>query len=178
MGRGPPPRGRAAPPSSRPRLPRRLRAWSAPTCSPSAPPPRPPAAPAPPKARDITRWITHPPRTTSTPDDQAALARARARCPHLDALAGHVAAFAHILTGRHGDRLDDWIAAVDANDLPALHSFTHGLRLDLDAVRNGLTLPWSSGKVEGNVNRLKMLKRQMYGRAGFPLLRKRVLLTR
>src|SRR5260370_4889847 len=44
-----------------------------------------------------------------------------------------------------------------------------------DAVRNGLTLPWSSGVVEGTVNRIKMIKRQMYGRAGFPLLRKRVL---
>ncbi len=44
-------------------------------------------------------------------------------------------------------------------------------------MRNGLTLPWSSGVVEGNVNRIKMIKRQMYGRAGFPLLRKRVLLA-
>ncbi len=44
-------------------------------------------------------------------------------------------------------------------------------------MRNGLTLPWSSGVVEGTVNRIKMIKRQMYGRAGFPLLRKRVLLA-
>jgi len=44
-----------------------------------------------------------------------------------------------------------------------------------DAVRNGLTLPWNSGVVEGTVNKIKMIKRQMYGRAGFPLLRKRVL---
>jgi transposase len=139
--------------------------------APPAPPP-----PAPPKASDITRWITTRPASLS-PGDQASLARARARCPHLDTLAGHVAAFAEILTSRHGHRLDDWITAADASDLPALHSFAYGLRLDLDAVRNGLTLPWNSGKVEGNVNRLKMIKRQMYGRAGHPLLRKRVLLT-
>ena len=44
-------------------------------------------------------------------------------------------------------------------------------------MRNGLTLPWSSRVVEGTVNRIKMIKRQMYGRAGFPLLRKRVLLA-
>jgi transposase len=44
-------------------------------------------------------------------------------------------------------------------------------------VKNGLTLQWSSGKVEGHVNRLKVLKRQMYGHAGFDLLRHRVLLT-
>jgi transposase len=58
----------------------------------------------------------------------------------------------------------------------ALRSFVAGLRTDLDAVTAGLTLPWSSGAVEGTVNRIKMLKRQMYGRAGFDLLRKRVLL--
>ncbi len=44
-------------------------------------------------------------------------------------------------------------------------------------MRNGLTLPWSSGVVEGTVNKIKMIKRQMYGRAGFPLLRKRVLVA-
>ena len=64
-----------------------------------------------------------------------------------------------------------------ADDLPHLHRFVTGLRHDYDAVRNGLTLPHSSGSVEGNVNRIKMIKRQMFGRAGLPLLRKRVLLT-
>ena len=47
----------------------------------------------------------------------------------------------------------------------------------MDAVTNGLTMPWSSGSVEGRVNHIKMIKRQMFGRAGLPLLRKRVLLT-
>jgi transposase len=54
---------------------------------------------------------------------------------------------------------------------------TNGIDRDRDAVIAGLTLPWSSGVVEGHVNRIKMLKRQMYGRAGFDLLRKRVLLA-
>ncbi|WP_149181339.1 transposase [Streptomyces sp. TRM49041] len=61
--------------------------------------------------------------------------------------------------------------------LPGLHTFTSGLERDLAAVTAGLTLPWSSGVVEGHVNRIKMIKRQMYGRAGFNLLRKRVLLA-
>ena len=52
-----------------------------------------------------------------------------------------------------------------------------GLTSDLAAVTAGLTLPHSSGPVEGNANRIKMIKRQMYGRAGFDLLRKRVLLA-
>ena len=55
---------------------------------------------------------------------------------------------------RHGDRLDQWITAVEADDQPDLHSFARGLRQDHAAVLNGLTLPWNSGIVEGNVNRL------------------------
>ena len=90
---------------------------------------------------------------------------------------GHVTEFAKILTGLHGDRLDDWLAAVEADDQPDLHSFARGIRHDHDAVRNGLTLPWNSGVVEGTVNKIKMIKRRMYGRAGFPLLRKRVLIA-
>ncbi|MDT3446847.1 MULTISPECIES: transposase [unclassified Pseudofrankia] len=65
--------------------------------------------------------------------------------------------------------------AVDRDTLPALVSFARHLRNDYDAVVAGLTLPHSSGPVEGTANR-KMLKRQMYGRANFGLLRKRVLI--
>ena len=108
-------------------------------------------------------------------EQRLGLKQVRATCPHLDATAGHVSAFAQILTGRHGERLDAWMAAVEADDLPHLHRFVRGLRLDYDAVLNGLTLSHNSGAVEGNVNRIKMIKRQMYGRAKFDLLRKRIL---
>ena len=136
----------------------------------------PPARPAPPKVRDVTAWMLRHPDSLDD-DEKAQLKQVQARCPHLDTLAGHVTEFAKMLTERHGERLDAWIAAADASDLPGLHSFTTGIRRDYDAVLNGLTLPYSSGAVEGNVNRLKMLKRQMYGRARFDLLRKRVLLA-
>lgn len=56
-----------------------------------------------------------------------------------------------------------------------LQNFALGLRLDYDAVRAALTYDWSNGQVEGQVNRLKTIKRQMYGRANFDLLRQRVL---
>jgi transposase len=132
--------------------------------------------PTPPKVRDVASWILRHPDSLDD-DQQATLKEVRAACPHLDALAGHVSSFAEMMTGRHGDRLDAWIAAVDADDLPDLHSFTTGIRRDHDAVLAGLSLPHSSGAVEGNVNRVKVFKRQMYGRTGFDLLRKRVLLA-
>ena len=86
--------------------------------------------------------------------EQAKLTEALARCPHLDAAAAHVAAFAEMMTGRRGERPGAWIAAVDDDDLPDLHSFTTGLKHDHDAVLAGLTLEHSSGAVEGNVNRI------------------------
>jgi transposase len=139
-------------------------------------PAAPPPAPVVPKARQITRWLLSRPEHLQ-PDERDQLAAIQDRCPHLDALAGHVRGFAEIMTGRRGEQqLEGWLTAVEADDQPHLHSFAAGIRTDQQAVTNGLTLPYSSGKVEGNVNRIKMIKRQMYGRAGFALLRKRVIL--
>ena len=109
--------------------------------------------------------------------EQAKLGQVKARSTQLNATAGHVTAFAEMMTGRHGERLPAWLAAVDLDDLPSLHSFTPGIRLDQPAVTNGLTLAQSSGAVEGNVCRVKALKRQMFGRASLDLLRKRILLS-
>jgi transposase len=81
-----------------------------------------------------------------------------------------------MVTNLEGRRLDGWLSSVEADTLPALASFARSLRRDIDAVTAGLTLPHNSGAVEGNVNRIKMIKRQMFGRAKFDLLRKRVLL--
>ncbi|WP_435808615.1 hypothetical protein [Streptomyces afghaniensis] len=80
-----------------------------------------------------------------------------------------------MLTERQGERLPQWLAAVRQDDLPSLHVLAAGNDCDREAVIAGLTLAWNSGVVEGHVNRVKMRKRQMFGRAGFSLLRKRVL---
>jgi transposase len=81
------------------------------------------------------------------------------------------------MTQRRGEQeLEGWLTAVEAGDQPELRSFANGIRRDQQAVTAGLTLPYSSAAVEGNVTRIKMIKRQMYGRAGFALLRKRVIL--
>lgn len=111
------------------------------------------------------------------PDERTQLATILACCPELAATAAHVHDFAQIMATRQGGRLSDWMRGVDADDLPALHSLTIGLRRDEAAVTAGLTMTWSSGAVEGNVNRIKTIKRQMYGRASFTLLRKRILLA-
>jgi transposase len=66
---------------------------------------------------------------------------------------------------------------VDPDDLPTLHGYVHGLRMDLDAVVAGLTLLCSNGPMEGASTKVKLLNRQMYGRAGFALLRQRILLA-
>ena len=101
----------------------------------------------------------------------------REACPHLDALRGHVEEFAKMLTGRHGERLDAWIAAVRAGGPTHLHTFANGLERDHAAVLAGLTLPYSSGAVEGKVCKIKFLKRLMFGRASYDLLRKMALLN-
>jgi transposase len=89
----------------------------------------------------------------------------------------HVREFAVMMTGRHGEQLPSWLAQAAAIELAGLRSFVKGIQHDQDAVAAGLTLPWNSGLVEGHVNRIKMLKRQMFGRANIDLLRKRVLMT-
>jgi hypothetical protein len=75
-----------------------------------------------------------------------------AACPELDTTARHVRDFADLMTKRRSDRLYDWMHAVAADKLPALHSLITGLRREITAVVTGLTLTWSSGAVEGNVN--------------------------
>ncbi len=68
-----------------------------------------------------------------------------------------------------------WINDVRDGGITAFKRLASGITRDLEAVSNALQLPWNNGQTEGQVNRLKLIKRQMYGRAGFDLLRKRVL---
>jgi transposase len=83
--------------------------------------------------------------------------------------------FAHMVRRLEGKDLDGWLKDAEESRSTAIQSFALGLRKDLDAVRAGLTEKWSNGCVEGFVHKLKLLKRQGYGRAGFELLRARML---
>lgn len=134
----------------------------------------PPAPPVVPKVRQVTGWLLRRPDSLDA-DEQRQLAEIRSRCPHLDRLTEHVKAFATMMVQREGEHLGTWLSTVESDDQPELHSIAIGIRRDRDAVTAGLTLPYSSGKVEGNVNRIKAIKRQMYGRAKLDLLRKRVI---
>ncbi|MFJ2873320.1 hypothetical protein [Streptomyces sp. NPDC087298] len=100
----------------------------------------------------------------------------RAHYPVLDALIRPVRAFATTLTEHQGERLPDWLDAVRQDSPPSLHAFAAGIRRDFDAATAGLTLPWNSGVVEGHVNRIQLLERQMLDHISFGLLRKRALL--
>jgi hypothetical protein len=83
--------------------------------------------------------------------------------------------FAQMLRDRRGEELDQWLHAALHTGIPELRAFVRKLRQDQQAVQAGLVLKWNNGMVEGHVNRLKLLKRSMYGRANFDLLRLRVL---
>ncbi len=81
--------------------------------------------------------------------------------------------FATLVRQRQPTQLDPWLKRATTSTLEALRRFATGLYEDYDAVKAGVTLPWSTGPVEGHINRLKMLKRQMFGRARLDLLSRR-----
>jgi transposase len=130
----------------------------------------------PPSPRRLVSWLMTRPKNLPA-HRHSHLQDLLNNCPHLSVLAQRVGEFAGLLTGRRGEDLDAWMTAADADELPALHGFVHGLRTDLPAVVAGLTLPYSNGPIEGANTKVKYLKRQMYGRAGFALLRQRILLA-
>ena len=105
-------------------------------------------------------------------EDLATIVRAS---PPLKRAYDLIQSFLAMVHKREGKRLDVWLAKVAESELPELLSFASGIEKDKDAVRAGLIWSWSNGMVEGHVTKLKLIKRQGYGRAGFPLLRKRVL---
>jgi transposase len=108
-------------------------------------------------------------------EEQETLAKLRQIDPEVDLAYDLVQQFAQMLRSRTGKLLDAWLAQVASSKLPELQSFAAGVEKDKDAVRAGLTWWINNGVVEGHVTKLKLIKRQGYGRAGFPLLRKRVL---
>ena len=126
-----------------------------------------------PTTRQITAWIMR-------PDDKFSDADKLASKTHWPAartwiLTSYAHGFTALVRQLGGARLPTWIADASQAPFPEVRSFAKGLLNDLDAVTNGLTTTWSSGAVEGHVNRIKTIKRQMYGRAKLDLLRRSIL---
>jgi len=108
-------------------------------------------------------------------EEQTYLDQLCALSPTVDLANTLTQAFLALVRERRGDQLDGWMADAQRSGIEALARFAGGLLSDLAAVRAGLTLEWSNGVTEGHNHRLKLIKRQAYGRAGFDFLRQRVL---
>jgi transposase len=120
--------------------------------------------------------LTRPDNRTGSQRESAG--RLAAACPEMKALDELVSSFAALLVPgpANGERLRQWIADAEAADLPSLHSFARGLNLDIKAATAAVTLPYHNGRTEGVNTKTKKIKRDMFGRAGFELLRHRILL--
>jgi transposase len=152
-----------------------VRAWATRRrrTSPDALDPKPAAAAGlrPPSMARAARLIQADPAELSGPD-RMLLDRLLAEAPALAEVRGLARGFAALVRKEGTGTLDGWLAAAAGTPLG---SFAEGLGKDLAAVRAALETPWSTGPVEGQISRLKTIKRTMYGRAGFDLLRSRVL---
>jgi transposase len=128
-----------------------------------------------PSARRIA-WLALGHVREPTTQDQAILAATYRRWPQLAEAAELCRQFASVLKGHDVSSLEAWVQLADEPAiLPEVGRFAAVLRQDWAAVVEAVRLPWSQGQVEGQINRLKLIKRQMYGRASFDLLRQRVL---
>ena len=110
-------------------------------------------------------------------ESQALLAGVRGRSPALNEAVELAEAFTALVRGREPAQFDPWLQQAENSSVPPLQRFAKRLRADYDAVRAALSLDWSNGQTEGQINRLKTIKRQMYGRAGLDLLERRFLLA-
>jgi transposase len=121
------------------------------------------------------RWLLLRPPERLTPKEQADLARVLAADPAL--AAGHALGqrLRDALRRRDSSGCDVWLAAAATSGLAPFASLATGMRADLTAIHSAFVLPWSTGPVEGHVNRPKLIKRRAYGRAKHDLLRSRVL---
>ncbi|MFF3699038.1 transposase [Streptomyces sp. NPDC002221] len=115
------------------------------------------------------------PREGLSESEVEQLDQVRLACPDIARACDLARVFQDLVRNRRGHLLLEWIRQAESDGHGPMRSFAGFLRQDLDAVTAGLTHTWSSGMVEGHVNRVKTLKRAIYGRASFRLLRIRIL---
>jgi transposase len=122
-------------------------------------------------------WLVLRPPERSTEQDHHQLAQLTTQSPDLSEAVALAQDFAGLVRQRQPVELDPWLARAATSALPPFRRLARGLRADYAAGQAGVTLPWSQGPIEGQINRLKMLKRQMCGRARLDLLARRFLLA-
>lgn len=122
-------------------------------------------------------WLLIKQEEELTDDDKQALERMKQADEKVAEAYSLGQRFVEIVRERRPEALSPWLGDAAKSRIGALMGFARSIKQDLTAVTNALSLPWSNGQVEGQVNRLKLIKRQMYGRANFDLLRKRVIVT-
>jgi transposase len=120
-------------------------------------------------------WLIARPFDDLETDERADLSELCRSSTQLATLHSLVQSFGQIVRKREGRHLEAWKKQVSESGIAEVQRFAKGLERDKEAVLAGLTHIYSNGQVEGFVNKLKLIKRQGYGRAGFPLLRQRVL---
>jgi transposase len=121
------------------------------------------------------RWLLLKGEDELKPEQQAYIQQLGQLCPDLVIIQRLIVEFIQLVRKRDDTALAAWLAAAEASGLSELREFAKGIVRDRAAVEAALQYRWSNGVTEGQVNRLKMLKRTAYGRASFALLRQRVL---
>jgi transposase len=126
-----------------------------------------------PSAREATWMLLRPDELTG--EEKPVVELLRQLSPEVGRAQGLALSFVEVVKEQREDELRGWIIDAQRSEVPEFVSFANGLTTDLQAVRAALCYEWSNGQVEGQVHRLKLVKRQMYGRGKLDLLRARVL---
>lgn len=109
--------------------------------------------------------------------DRQLIHKLKKKSPDIEIAHQLVQRFKLLMLKKSGNLLKGWINQAMKCPIHELRAFSKGLLTDFKAIKNAFSLKWSNGPVEGQINKLKTIKRQMYGRAGFSLLRKRIILS-
>lgn len=156
-----------------------VRRWRAGVSKPGKPAKTTRTRPAPKAVRTYpprrTAWLLSREAAQLDTKDGVYLERLCSTCPEVETVRSLALGFSRMVRARDRAALGPWLESAEGCGVHEMAGFAQGLRSDIAAVRAALSMQWSAGQTEGNINRLKLIKRSMYGRAGFDLLRARVL---
>ncbi len=127
-----------------------------------------------PNTRRVARWLSKPLEELK-PKEQTFINYLFDQSPEVRVVQNLAQEFQNLIQQRQVDILDKWLTQAQQSQIPEIKNFAVGIRQDYSAVAAALKYEWSNGQVEGQINKLKLIKRQMYGRAKLDLLKARML---